>query len=32
MLTATKLAVENIKNHLRGRKIQGILNRQDYLD
>jgi phosphoglycerate dehydrogenase-like enzyme len=32
MLTATKLAVENIKNHLRGKKIQGVLNRLDYLE
>jgi phosphoglycerate dehydrogenase-like enzyme len=32
MPEATRLAVENIKNHLRGEKIRGILNRQDYSD
>ena len=31
MPEATRQAVENIKNHLRGEKIQGILNRRDYL-
>lgn len=31
MPEATRQAVENIKSHLRGEKIQGILNRRDYL-
>ena len=31
MPEATRQAVENIKKHLRGEKIQGILNRRDYL-
>ena len=31
MPEATRRAVENIKHHLRGEKIRGILNRRDYL-
>jgi phosphoglycerate dehydrogenase-like enzyme len=31
MLEATRRAVENIKKHLQGEKIEGILNRKDYL-
>ncbi len=30
MLEATRRAVENIKNHINGEKIRGVLNRRDY--
>ncbi len=31
MLEATRRAVENLRNHIQGKKIRGVLDRKDYL-